>query len=696
MKRRDFLKLSTGILIACRADLSWALQGRGQRPGFNYPTDFNLYFYVGRDDRVACYVGKIEMGQGNMTSLAQLAAEELCAPLDSIDMVMGDTDLCPWDLGTFGSMSIAVFGPVLRRAAAEAREVLRELASERLKRPVESLIAADGFIRDRERPELAISYGEIADGRRIDRHREAPSLKTGAGLSVIGRSVPRRDGVDKVTGRAVYAGDIRLPGMLYAKLVRPPAHGAVLTRVDTAGAAAVAGASVVRDGDLVAVLHEQPDAATRACALITAEWDRRAAPLDAATIFQHLVDTAPPGETLTSTGDVHDATRSARFVVDETYRNAYVAHAPMETHAALAVVRDGAAKVWVSTQAPFMVKPQIAAALGVPADRVRVITPFVGGGFGGKVPAQQAVEAARLAKLTGKPVQVMWDRREEFFFDTFRPAAVMKVRSAVDGAGKIVAWDGEVFGAGDGGAVPFYDIASQHVVSHGGWQSSPPGWHPFGVGAWRAPAVNSNTFAREVQVDLMAARAGVDPLQFRLANLADPRMRRVLEAAAQQFGWTAAPAPSGRGVGVACSMYGSTYVATMAAVRVDLPTGRVRVNRVVCAQDMGEVVNPEGARMQMEGCITMGLGYALGEDIRFKDGAILDRNFDTYAIPRFSWLPAIETILIEAPDRPASAGGEPAIVCMGAVIANAIHDATGATLHDLPMSPARVKDALNT
>jgi CO/xanthine dehydrogenase Mo-binding subunit len=206
--------------------------------------------------------------------------------------------------------------------------------------------------------------------------------------------------------------------------------------------------------------------------------------------------------------------------------------------------------------------------------------------------------------------------------------------------------------------------------------------------------VNSNTFAREVQVDLMAARAGIDPLAFRLNNLTDPRMRGVLDAAARRFGWTPAKTPGGRGVGVACGIYSSTYVATMADLTVDRTDGHVRVHRVVCAQDMGQVVNPDGARMQMEGCITMGLGYALGEEVGFRDGAVLDRNFDTYQIPRFSWLPTIETILVDAPDRPASAGGEPGIICMGAVIANAIHDATGAKLCDLPMSAARVKEAL--
>ena len=694
MKRRDFLKLGAGVLIACRLDPISAFQVRGQMPRLNYATDFNLYFHIAPDGRVTCFVGRIEMGQGNMTSLAQLAAEELGVAIGAIDMVMGDTDRCPWDLGTFGSMSIAVFGPVFRRAAAEARLVLLGMAAERLSSRVDDLAVSNGVVRDRSRPDSSISYGELAGGKPIARHADVPALKSGTQLEVVGRPIPRLDAVEKVTGRAVYAGDVRLPGMLYAKIVRPPAHGAVLARVDTSAAEQVAGAVVLRDGDLIAVLHEQPDEAARALALVTSEFEPHAATLDEASVFDHLRRTAPPGELLSSVGAPEAGAPPGASSFQETYRHAYGAHAPMETHTALADFEDGGLKVWASTQAPFMVKAQLAQVLGLPAERVRVITPLVGGGFGGKVAAQQALEAAQLARRIGRPVQVMWDRAEEFFFDTFRPAAAIDIRSAVDREGRLVFWDAEVFGAGEGGAVPFYNVPNLRVVSHGGWQSPPQGWHPFGVGAWRAPAVNSNTFAREVQMDIMAARAGIDPLAFRMKNLTDLRMRAVLEAVARRFEWRAPGGHGDRGAGVACGIYGSTYVATMAAVTVARSTGHVQVDRVVCAQDMGEVVNPDGARAQMEGCITMGLGYALTEDVRFKDGAILERNFDTYQIPRFSSVPIIDAILMDAQNRPASAGGEPAIICMGAVIANAIADATGVRLHDLPMTPMRVKSAL--
>ncbi len=332
--------------------------------------------------------------------------------------------------------------------------------------------------------------------------------------------------------------------------------------------------------------------------------------------------------------------------------------------------------------------------LEFPSDNVRVITPFVGGGFGGKTNNQQAVEAAVLAKAAGVPVQVAWSRAEEFFYDTFRPAAIVKIKSGVDGAGKLVLWDYHVYFAGERGAEHFYDIPHHATISHGSGWTAPAGVHPFSTGAWRAPSNNTNTFARESQIDMMAAKIGADPVEFRLQNLTDPRMLRVLKAVAEKFGWKPQKAPSRRGLGVACGIDAGTYVAWIAEVDVDKKSGKVQVKRIVCAQDMGLAINPEGAKIQMEGCITMGLGYALTEEIRFNGGEVLDQNFGSYQIPHFSWLPQIETVIIEAKDSPPQGGGEPAIIGMGAVIANAIFDATGARLLQLPMTPERVKAAI--
>ena len=280
-----------------------------------------------------------------------------------------------------------------------------------------------------------------------------------------------------------------------------------------------------------------------------------------------------------------------------------------------------------------------------------------------------------------------WSRAEEFFYDSFRPAAVVKVRGGVTGEGRLSLWDYRVYFAGERGAAHFYDIPHHRTLAHNSSWTAPSGAHPFATGAWRAPGNNTNSYARECHIQLLAAQAGVDPVEFRLRNLKDPRMIRTLRAAAEKFGWQPAKPPSGRGLGVACGVDAGTYVATIAEAAVDTATGRIRVKRVVCAQDMGLLINPAGAVIQMEGCITMGLGYALTEGLRFAGGDVRDRNFDTYEIPRFSWLPKIETVILDLPDEPAQGGGEPAIIVMGAVVANAVHDATGTMVYRRAPSP---------
>jgi len=697
--RREFLKrmgiLTGGIVVYITVGEP---SGLAQPSRSTVPTDFNAFLRIGVDGRVTCFTGKIEMGQGIVTSLAQMIADELDVPFDSIDMVMGDTDLCPWDFGTFGSLSTRQFGPILREAAAEARAVLIELAAEYLKTPPKRLRAKDGVIFDQTRTTNRVAYAELAKGKRIERHlNRKPTLKTVSEFTVMGEPFLRRDALEKVTGGAKYAGDIRLPGMLYAKILRPPAHGARLKSVDTSGARQVKGVLVFQDGDLIAVLHEHPDEAEKALEKVQARYELPEPTLDNSTIFQHLLDSAPPGEIVTKKGNLEDGKNLAAKTFESVYFNHYVAHAPIEPHTAVVHIVGKKATVWASTQTPFGAQKEVARTLDFPSQNVRVITPFVGGGFGGKTRNQQVGEAARLAKLAGRPVQVAWSRKEEFFYDTFRPAAVIKVRSGLDGANRIVYWDYENYFAGERSSQPFYDIPHHRVVSRGSWSSWTGGAeaHPFAVGAWRGPASNTNVFAMESQIDIMAEAAGMDPLEFRLKNLTDKRMRRALRAAAEKFERRFAKAPTGRGYGIACTDYQGTYVATIAEVEVDEKTGKIRVERVVCAQDMGQVINPQGAALQIEGCITMGLGYVLTEEIRFKGGKILDENFDTYELPRFSWLPRIETVLIENPEIAPQGCGEPAITPMGAVIANAIYDAVGVRLFQLPMTPKRIKEALS-
>ena len=531
-------------------------------------------------------------------------------------------------------------------------------------------------------------------GKKILRHLNGVPVETASDFTVIGKPTLRKDSREKVTGRAKYAGDVTEPGMLFAKILRPPVHDAKLISADTAGARDVEGVQVVQDGDLIAVLHKYPDVAENALTRIKAQYDRPAPLADDKTIFDHLLQVAPQGETVAEGGNLAEGQKAARIVVEEKYLNSYVSHAPIEPHTALAKIEGDKATVWASTQTPFALKQAAASLLGFPPQNVRVITPFVGGGFGGKSNIQQALEAVRLAKLARKPVQVGWSRAEEFFYDAFRPAAVVKINAGITESGLISFWDYGVYFAGERGAPQFYNVPHHRTMSYGSGWGAPHGAHPFSTGPWRAPGNNTNTFARESHIDMLAAKAGMDPVEFRLKNLQDPKVRRVLQAVAEKFGWSPAKAPSGRGFGVACGMDAGSYVAHMAEVEVDKNTGNVRVKRVVCAQDMGLCINPEGARLQMEGAITMGLGYALTEEVRFTGGEIHDSNFDTYTIPHFSWVPEIETVVIDAKDSPAQGGGEPAIICMGAVVANAVFNATGARLLQLPMTPERIKAAL--
>jgi nicotinate dehydrogenase subunit B len=697
VSRREFLQLAgTGLFVFFATGPMAAFQEPSRLPAPpSYPTDFNAYLRIGGDGRVTCFVGKVELGQGSKTALAQLAADELDVSFDSVDMVMGDTDLCPWDMGTFGSLTIRRFGPVLRGAAAEARAVLLQMSADYLQLPsVENLHVKDGVVTCTKDEHKSVSYAKLVEGKRIERHLEKVPVKPVPAFTVIGTAPRRKDALDMVTGKARYAADMTPPGTLHARLLRPPAHGATLKEADTTAAEKIPGVRVIRDGEMIAVIHERPDTAERALELIRARFEPAQPGEDDKTIFDHLLKAAPPLQIVDEKGSLAEGEKLAARVVEETYLNSYVAHAPMETHSAVAIIEGRRLTVWASTQTPFPLRQQLAQAIGFAPENVRVIAPYVGGGFGGKSSSGQALEAARLAKVTGKPVQVVWDRAEEFFYDTFRPAAVVKIRAGVNAAGKLLLWDYRVYCAGDRGSRQFYDIPHQRTQSSGGWGAGNPGLHPFAVGPWRAPGVNTNTFARESHIDTLASKLGSDPLEFRLSHLSDPRMRRVLLAAAKQFGWKPASAPSGRGVGLACATDVGTYVATAAEVAVNKSTGHVEVKRVVCAQDQGLTVNPDGSRQQMESGITMGLGYALAEEVRFKDGAVLDRNFDSYQIPRFSWLPRIETIVIENPETPASGCGEPPITSLGAVVANAIFDATGARLRQLPMTAERIKTAL--
>jgi isoquinoline 1-oxidoreductase len=704
--RRDFMKLAGGGII-----VFFSLKPKASAQGFGPPrqgfgmmgmggaADFNAYLRIGEDGKVTVFSGKIEHGQSNTTALAQMAAEELGVSLDSITMVMGDTDQCPYDMGTFGSMSIRVYGPALRSAAAEARAILIEMASEQLKTPKTDLLVENGVIYSSSNKTNKVTFGQLAKGQKITRKLEAkPSIKPASQFTIIGKSPVRMDAKEKVTGSAKFTGDLRFPDLLYAKLLRPPAHKATLKNVDTSAAEKMPGVTVVNQDGMVAVLSADPETSEKALAAIKAEFDQPKEDVDNVTIFDHLLKNAPGAQQSEKKGDLAEGEKTSTAVFEQTYLNGYGAHAPIETHTACAKLEGGKMTVWISTQAPFMNQSEIARAIGFDSKNVRIITPFVGGAFGGKTYAPQASEAARLTKITGKPIQIAFSRAEEFFYDNFRPAAIVKIKSGLDSAGKINLWDYQVYFAGTRSAERFYDIPHHLLRAYGGPMAMGGGTsaHPFNTGTWRAPGANVNVFARESHIDVMAAKLKMDPLEFRLKNTSDPRMRSVLQAAAERFGYKPAPGPSGRGIGIGCGIDADTYVAEIAEIQ--MVNGKIKVKRIVAAQDMGIAINPEGAKMQMEGCIMMGLGYTLTEELNYKGGKILTANFGDYELPRFSWLPEIDAILVKNEEltakNEAKGGGEPAVVPVGAAVANALFDATGARVFQMPLTPERISKAL--
>lgn len=695
MRRREFFKLlGGGIFVFIRPWGALDLFGMPSEQARSLPNDYNAFLRIAEDGTVTCFTGKIEMGQGIITSLPQMMADELNVPVERIKMVMGDTDLCPYDQGTWGSMSTRIFGPSMRAAAAEARGVLIDLASKQLGVPASQLEVKDGVITDSKNSKNSVSYAQLTKGKKIEKFLDVkPSVEDYSKFTYVGKSYNHSDGELKVTGKAIYTGDIKIPGMVFARILRPPSHGAKLTSVDYSAAEKISGTKVMRDGDLVVVFNENHDKADEAIAKINAQYSFNEMPVNEKTIFDFMLKADSDINVLRSDGNLDTGRKLSDKVFESEFHDPYLAHTAIETHTALAQFEGEKVTVWASTQSPFGLRDSIMRELALTADKVRVIAPFVGGGFGGKGAYQQGIEAAKLAKLAGKPVMLVWTRDEEFFYDTFHPAGVIKLRSGIDKAGLIKYWDYNLYYGGSRGSDAIYEIPNVKITEHGQKRGA-PAVHPFGTGAWRAPNNNSNTFAREVQIDIMASAAGIDPLEFRLKNLKDEKMIACLKAVADKFGYVPGKGPGGRGYGIAVGTDAGSWVAHMAEVKVDKSTGKVEVVRIACAQDMGLCVNPEGAVIQMEGCIMMGLGYTFTEEVAFEGGNIGNRGFDSYTIPHFSWMPKIDTVILERQDKPPQGGGEPAIIAIGAVVANAIFDATGARLYQMPMTPERVLEAL--
>ena len=701
MDRREFFrKIGSGLIISFSLGVMPACAGTQGRS----EDEVNAYLHIAEDGSVTLYTGKIEMGQGPITSLPMMLADELDVNLDSVEIIMGNTDLTPYDNGTFGSLTTRQYGQIMRGAAAKARAILLEMATAELDVPAADLQVKEGMVSAKSDPEKKISYGDLTRGKKIMKTiDETVKMKQPGEFTYMGTSRLHVDAYEKVTGRAKYSGDIQLPGMMYARIVRPPSLGAKLISIDTTGAEEIEGTEIVRDGDLIAILNPSQDLADVALAKVNAEFEEEKTDVNHENIYETLVKSVDNSRELSAAGNLEQGKKEGTQVFESEYHDPYLAHAPIENHTATAYFEDDRLIMWASCQTPFPTRDDIAETLGIPQDKVLMKQVFTGGGFGGKIYNPQAIEAARLARLSGKPVQLVYTREEEFMYDRLRPAAVVKLKSGLDTNGRMVHWEYDLYMGGTRGATHFYDIphhrTTHHSVKRSAQESHPTyngNWpHPYYTGAWRGPSNNTNTWARESQVEMMAAAAGKDALQFRLDHLeGDPKMAHVLRIGGEKFGWTPAVGPSGRGYGIACGIDAGTWLAVFAEVKVDKTTGQVQVVRCVVSQDMGLVVNPQGAIIQAEGGLIMGLGYALSEEIRFEGRRMLDRNFDTYSLPKISWTPEIEVVFADKQHEPPQGGGEPSVVAIGGAIANAVFDATGARLYRLPLTPERVLAAI--
>ena len=682
--RRKFIKnMGSGIIVVfCLGDIG-LLNASGSSS--DEDLNFNAYLRVKENGRVDCYTGKIEMGQGIITSLAQVLAEELEVSIYEVDMVMGDTELCPYDRGTWGSLTTRFTDPVIRTAAAEAREVLLGLAEEKLGISKEILAVKEGVVYAKNDPSKKVSYAELTKGQKIVKSlKDKPEIKRSKDFKIIGKPVLSLDAEAKVTGKAKYTADIKLPGMVYAKIVRPKVYGAKKLSVDASGLSKFQGVEFVEIDNLVAVVHEDPEVASKAMKSVKVIWDSSELKVNEDTIFSYLEEQIKESKVFEEGGNLKSGQNNSKEFIKSKYLDGYKAHACIETHAATCYFKGDKLSMWVSTQSPFGTRSQVARALNMPEEKVHVKQIFLGGGFGGKSFNSQAIEAALIASKVRKPVQLSFSRREEFFYNRFRTEAVINVGAGIDAKGKLTAWDFDIYCAGTRGTDLFYEIPNNRTRMF-----NKRDVHPFNTGAWRAPGNNTTTFARESHIDVMARAAGIDPFEFRITNLKDPNMVATLQSAANTFGWKKEK-KSGYGYGIALGHDAGTLVALISEVEVNKQTGEVNVTRVVCAQDMGQVVNPNGATIQTEGGITMGIGYALYEEITFEGGKMKTNNFSNYEFTRFSSTPKISCVFMDRMDAKPQGGGEPAIICVGASIANAVFDACGARVNRMPITPERV------
>jgi isoquinoline 1-oxidoreductase len=664
MKRRDFFAVMGGGVVVMLVDDDVYAQESGRGGRRDVPQNLSAWLHIGETGIVTVYSGKVEVGQNARTSLTQAVAEELRAPVASIRMVLADTDLTPFDNGTVGSQTTPQMWPVIRRAAAAARETLVDLASQKWMVERSAIQVADGKVTAGDR---SAGFGELTNGQKLTRTiPTSVALVPATEWKIAGTSLPKVNGREIVTGAHRFTYDTKVPGMLYGKVLYPASFGATLVSLDSAAAEAMPGVKVVCDGDFVGVTAPDPFTAEKAVAALKAEWKPVVAEASSKDVFAYFKKNA------------RDATGGAGLTA---YTVAYIAHVPLEPRSALAQWKDDALTVWTGSQRPFGVRSELSQHFNMPEERVRVIVPDTGSGYGGKHNGEAAYEAARLAKATGKPVKRNWTREEEMTWAYFRPGGLIEVGGKLNPDGTLAEWEFHNYNSGPSALQTPYDVPSKKEQMH---QSK----SPLRQGSYRGLAGTANHFVRESYMDELAHSAGIDPLEFRLKNTRNERLRAVILAAADKFGWKDRKKAPGRGFGISGGFEKGSYVANCAEVGV--VDGAVKVVRVVEAFECGAVVNPEHLRNQIDGAVAMGIGGALFEQVDFAGNKIVTNRLARYRVPRFVDMPVIETVLLDRKDIPSAGAGETPIMGLAPAIGNAIFDATGQRIRSLPMVPGKL------
>jgi CO/xanthine dehydrogenase Mo-binding subunit len=686
LARRDFFKfLGAGIAVFAMAKDSLGKQETAPTQGFHseeLPNNITAWLHVGEDGNVTAFTGKVEIGQNIRTSLAQTVADELRVPFESVTMVTADTALTPFDFGTVGSRSMPTMSPQLRRAASAARDLLVAAAAKEWNVSAEGLTAANGKVSD-PATGRSLRYAELARGKTLAENLPAEDPVTPPDQwTIAGKAIPKKDARSFVTGEHKYTPDFRRPGMLYGKVLRPPSFGATVSSYDAKSAQAIRSVVVVRDGDFIGAAAANEREASKALEGINVEWKEEPQG-SSKELFANLKKNASAMSDERSRkikGSVESGLAVAARRLDATYTVAFIAHAPLEPRAAVAEWSGAKLTVWTGSQRPFAVRDELASVFHVPEDSVRVIVPDTGSAYGGKHTSDAALEAARLARAAGRPVQVVWTREEEFTWAYFRPAGVMEVKSGIASDGTLTAWEFHNYNSGMSAIETPYIVPNQHIQFHSTQC-------PLRSGSYRGLAATANFFARESHMDELAHVAQMDSLEFRLKNLSDPRLRAVLEAAAKSFGWPRKKTQEGQGFGIAGGFEKGGYVATCAEVAAERSSGVVRVVRITTAYECGAIVNPDGLRNQVIGANIQGLGGALFEAIEFENGRITNPRFSRYRVPRFRDVPEIEAVLLDRKDVPPAGAGETPIMAVAPAIGNAIFEATGSRLRSLPLVP---------